>query len=63
MLVFFFEKDPNLFYEFTRSTRQPKYNKNYIEILGPPNDHYCRRSEPLSLLRYRSRPDIVDDNP
>jgi hypothetical protein len=51
---FFCEKDPYLFHEFTRSTRQPKHNKNYIEVLGPPNDHYCRRSG--------SRPDIVDDS-
>jgi hypothetical protein len=31
---------------------QSEYNKNYIEILGPPNDYYCRWSEPPTR-RYR----------
>jgi hypothetical protein len=26
----------------------PNIIKNYIEVLGPPNDHYYRRSEPLT---------------
>ena len=42
-LFFFAEKDPDLFHEFIRSTKYPKHNKNYIEVFGPPNDHYCRR--------------------
>jgi hypothetical protein len=50
----FFLQDPNLFHEFTRSKKQPKHNKKYIEVLGPPDDHYCRQSEPPTRRYCRS---------
>jgi hypothetical protein len=46
----FYGKDSNLFHEFTESISQPKYNKNYIEILGQPNDHNFHRREPPTPL-------------
>jgi hypothetical protein len=38
-----FFKLPNLFHKFIKK-QNSKYHKNYIEILGPSNAHYCRQS-------------------
>jgi hypothetical protein len=41
-----------------QSTKYPKHNKNYIEILEPPNNHYLCQSEwPM-----RHQPNILDDS-
>jgi hypothetical protein len=61
--AFFFEISKNI----QKNTKHPQHNKNYIEVLGPPRDHYIRLPEraadvPLSLLPYQSQPDVVDDS-
>jgi hypothetical protein len=48
-------KDLNLFNEFIRNIKHSKHNKNYIEVLGPPNDHYHQQRE-ASTRRYRCSP-------
>jgi hypothetical protein len=65
VLAFFFENGTNLLSKFIKSTKHLKHNKYYIEIPRPPNGHYRRQNRPLasmSLLLYRSRIDLVDDN-
>jgi hypothetical protein len=40
--------------DFIRSTKYHKHTKNYIDTLGPSNDHYCRKSDQLLPFPYLS---------
>jgi hypothetical protein len=49
--LIFSENSTNLFIIFNSSTREPKSNKNYKQILEPPSDNYKPSSEPKAALK------------
>jgi hypothetical protein len=50
MLITFLREHPDPL----RNTKHPKYNKSYIYVLGPSNNHYRRQSEPPTRRCRRS---------